>query len=115
VPNLLAGVIAFPLLTAIFDLSGYAGGYMAGVWVLRADKGTFIAGMNSSVTLDDVMQGTIKSLVFAVLVIWVCTYKGFTVSRGAEGVSRATTEAVVTSVVVLIVFDYLLTSIGVFR
>jgi phospholipid/cholesterol/gamma-HCH transport system permease protein len=115
VPNLLAGVIAFPLLTAIFDLSGYVGGYMAGVWVLRADKGTFVAGMNSSVTLDDVLQGTIKSLVFAVLVIWVCTYKGFTVRRGAEGVSRATTEAVVTSVVVLIVFDYLLTSIGVFR
>jgi phospholipid/cholesterol/gamma-HCH transport system permease protein len=115
VPNMIAGLIAFPLLTGVFDGAGYAGGYMASVWVLRADKGAFIAGMTNGVTLDDVEQGTIKSLVFAVLVIWVCSYKGFTVRRGAEGVSRATTEAVVTSVVILIVFDYLLTSIGVFR
>ena len=115
VPNLLAGLMAFPLLTAVFDVAGYAGGYMASVWVLRADKGAFVAGMTNGVTLDDVVQGTIKSLVFAVLVIWICTYKGFTVRRGAEGVSRATNEAVVTSVVILIVFDYLLTSIGVFR
>lgn len=115
VPTLIAGVIAFPLLTGVFDLAGYAGGYMASVWVLRVDKGTFLASMNSGVDLADVWQGFMKSLVFAVLVIWVCTYKGFQVRRGAEGVSRATTEAVVTSVVVLIVFDYMLTSMGVFR
>ena len=115
VPNVLAGIIAFPLLTAVFDVTGFGGGYAAGVWVLGVDKGTFVSGLENSLDWGDMWQGIIKSLTFAVLVTWICTYKGFNVGRGAEGVSRATTEAVVTSVVVLIVFDYFLTAIGVFQ
>jgi phospholipid/cholesterol/gamma-HCH transport system permease protein len=114
-PNLLAGLVAFPLLTGVFDLAGYAGGYMAAVWVLNVDRGPFVADLNSSVEVSDLWQGLVKSVVFAVLVIWICTYKGMMAERGALGVSRATNEAVVTSVVVLIVFDYLLTAMGVFR
>ena len=114
-PMLVSSLIAFPLLTGIFDLLGYVGGYMASVWVLAVDKGTFVADLNGSVSIADVNQGIAKSLVFAFLVVWICTYKGFRVARGAAGVSRATTEAVVTSVVVLIAFDFLLTAMGVFH
>src|SRR5262249_51668 len=101
VPTMIASLIAFPLLTAIFDVAGFLGGYLAAVWVLEVDKGTFLAGLETSITKGDIWQGIMKSLSFGLLVTWICTYKGFVAGPGARGVSRATTESVVTCVVVL--------------
>lgn len=111
VPRILAGIISVPLLTAIFDIVGITGGYIVGVGNLGLSSGTFISEMRHSVTDVDVLSGFVKSLVFGLSVAWISCYKGWTCGFGAVGVNRATTSAVVTSSVVILVLDYFLTSI----
>jgi phospholipid/cholesterol/gamma-HCH transport system permease protein len=111
VPTILAGLIAFPLLTAIFDLVGIYGGYLVGVKLLGVGEGTYFGEMETYVDLSDITQGILKSLSFGLLVTWVCCYKGFYTGYGAEGVSRATTEAVVLSSVLILVWDYFVGSV----
>ena len=111
VPSILAGLIVFPLLTAIFDLVGIYGGYLVGVKLLGVAGGTYFGEMETYVDLRDITQGFLKSLSFGLLMTWVCCYKGFTTSLGAEGVSRATTQAVVLSSVLILVWDYFLGSV----
>ncbi|MBF0337038.1 MAG: ABC transporter permease [Nitrospirae bacterium] len=115
VPNFIAALIAFPLLTAIFDVVGIFGGYLVGVELLGIGSGEYFDGMRSHVGMDDIMIGFYKSLAFAVIVTWVCCYKGFYVGygnsgHGARAVSRATTDAVVQSSVLVLVWDYILGS-----
>jgi len=76
---------------------GIYGGYLVGVKLLGVNAGVYLGQMEASVVLGDVTQGIWKSLVFALLIAWVCTFKGFFTRRGAEGVSQATTSAVVIS------------------
>lgn len=111
VPNLLAGIVALPLLGAIFDVVGIYGGYLVGVQLLGLGSGTYFSGMIESVVLRDVTTGACKSLCFGLLTMWICCFKGFYARYGAEGVSKATTEAVVSSSVVVLVFDYVLNSV----
>ncbi len=111
VPTILAGLIAFPLLTAIFDLVGIYGGYLVGVKLLGVAGGTYFGEMQTYLDFEDITQGILKSLSFGLLVTWVCCYKGFHAEYGAEGVSRATTEAVVMSSVLILVWDYFLGSV----
>jgi phospholipid/cholesterol/gamma-HCH transport system permease protein len=110
-PRVLAGVISFPLLTAIFDVIGIWGGYLVGVGLMGAPSGAYFNGIASNMTSNDIMIGFYKSLVFGVVVMWVCCYKGYHAERMATGVSRATTEAVVLSSVLILAWDYFLTSI----
>jgi len=110
-PRLVAALIAMPLLTAMFDLGGIGGGYLVGVSLLGVSPGTFVSSMRSAVEGRDVLGGFLKSLCFGLIVAWVCTYKGFRSGFGAEGVSRATTQSVVLSSVLVLVADYVLTSI----
>uniref|UniRef100_A0A7C3SHT0 ABC transporter permease n=1 Tax=Desulfobacca acetoxidans TaxID=60893 RepID=A0A7C3SHT0_9BACT len=109
-PKLLAGLISMPLLTAIFDVVGILGGYLVGVVLLGVSSGAYFSGMVQSVENVDIHGGLVKSVVFGLLIIWVACYKGYYTERGAEGVSKATTEAVVTSAVLVLAFDYLITS-----
>lgn len=111
VPTILGGLIAFPLLTAIFDVVGIYGGYLVGVKLLGVAEGTYFGEMQTYVAMKDITQGFLKSLSFGLLVTWVCCYKGFYTSYGAEGVSRATTQAVVLSSVLILVWDYFLGSV----
>lgn len=111
VPSLLAGLITFPLMTAIFDAVGIYGGYLVGVKLLGLSAGTYFGEMQTFVAFDDIMTGFWKSLSFGVVVTWVCTYKGFHVGHGAEGVARATTQAVVLASVLILVWDYFLGSV----
>src|SRR6202051_1916915 len=110
-PRMLAGVFSFPLLTAIFDVIGIFGGYAVGVGLMGAPSGAYFNGIASYMTSHDIMTGFYKSLVFGVVVMWVCCYKGYHAERMATGVSRATTEAVVLSSVLILMSDYFLTSI----
>jgi phospholipid/cholesterol/gamma-HCH transport system permease protein len=110
-PSILAGLITFPLMTALFDVVGIFGGYLVGVKLLGLSEGTYFGEMQTFVDMGDVMTGFWKSLSFGVVVTWVCTYKGFHVSHGAEGVARATTQAVVLSSVLILVWDYFLGSV----
>jgi phospholipid/cholesterol/gamma-HCH transport system permease protein len=108
VPPLIAGIITFPLLTGIFDLVGIFGGYLVGVELLGLSSGTYFGEMATFVGVGDILSGFWKSLSFGIIMTWVCTYKGFHCGHGAEGVSRATTQAVVLSSVLVLVWDYFL-------
>jgi phospholipid/cholesterol/gamma-HCH transport system permease protein len=110
-PSILAGIITFPLMTALFDVVGIFGGYVVGVKLLGLSEGSYFGEMQTFVDMADIMTGFWKSISFGVIVTWVCTYKGFHVSRGAEGVARATTQAVVLSSVLILVWDYFLGSV----
>jgi phospholipid/cholesterol/gamma-HCH transport system permease protein len=110
-PSILAGLVTFPLMTAIFDVVGIFGGYLVGVELLGLSQGTYFGEMQTFVDMKDIMTGFWKSLSFGVVVTWVCTYKGFNVGHGAEGVAKATTDAVVLSSVLILVWDYFMGSV----
>ncbi len=116
-PKFVAGIISMPLLTAIFNVVGIAGGYAVGVGLLGANEGTYFASMYKDVAYEDIYMGFMKSLCFGVLIIAICSAKGYYVHLtrgggfGAEGVSMATTDAVVLSSVTILLFDYILTAV----
>jgi phospholipid/cholesterol/gamma-HCH transport system permease protein len=110
-PILLASLLTFPFLNGIFVVVGIYGGYLVGVKLLGVSAGAYFSQMSSAVTSEDVWVGIYKSVSFGVIVAWVCCYKGFYAERGAEGVSLATTQAVVMCSVLILVWDYFLGSI----
>lgn len=116
-PKFLAALVSVPLLTVIFDVVGVFGGYIAGVSLMGVNPGSYMEGMYASVTNHDIRLGVIKSFVFALLVVWICTGRGYFVREirgagfGAESVSRVTTQAVVLSSISVLIFDYLLTAV----
>ncbi len=111
VPSLIAGIIAFPLMTCIFNVVGIYGGYLVGVKMLGLGPGVYWVEMEHLVDFRDIIDGLYKSVSFGVIVTWVCSYKGFFTGYGAEGVSKATTEAVVLSSVLILAWDYFLSSL----
>lgn len=111
VPKLLAGIVAVPLLAAIFNVVGIFGGYLVGGKLLGVSKGIYFGEMAHYVDMGDVLGGVYKSLSFGALISWVCCYKGYYTGFGAEGVGRATTQAVVLSSVLILVWDYFMTSL----
>ncbi len=114
-PRLAAAFISFPLLTAIFNVIGIFGGYLTGSLLLGINPGIYFSKVASSVVMNDISGGFIKSLAFAGVVATICCFQGyFTHTRaegfGARGVSLSTTSAVVTSCVLVLIVDYILTS-----
>ncbi len=110
-PRIIAGLITMPLLTAIFDVVGIYGAYLIGVELLGVSSGSYFSGMESSVVFQDVYSGFLKSLSFGLIITWICCYKGFHAPPMATGVSQATTESVVLSFVLILVWDYFMTAI----
>ncbi|MFQ5521739.1 MAG: MlaE family ABC transporter permease, partial [Candidatus Methylomirabilia bacterium] len=111
VPVILAGLVTFPLMGAIFNAVGIGGGYLVGVKLLGLSEGTYFGEMRTFVQMDDIMTGFWKSVTFGVIVTWTCAYKGYYAGHGAEGVSQATTQAVVLSAVLILVWDYFMGSV----
>ena len=111
VPNFLACLIALPLLTAIFDVVGIGGGHLIGCGLLGVPSGTYFGQMAEYVEWKDVISGLYKALAFGGIIAWICCYKGYHARHGAEGVSKATTQAVVTSSVLILGIDYFMTSV----
>jgi phospholipid/cholesterol/gamma-HCH transport system permease protein len=109
-PKLLAGLISVPLLTAIFNVVGILGGFVVGVLLLGVSSGSYFSGMTQSVVSLDVNGGFVKSLVFGLTIMLVACYNGYFTGRGAEGVSQATTRTVVVSAILVLAWDYVLTS-----
>ena len=115
-PRITASIISFPLLTALFDLVGIVGGYVSGVLLLGANASTYVYRVQTSMDIKDITDGLIKSVVFAVIVSTVCCYQGYfthmrTDSHGAKAVGLSTTSAVVVSCVLILVSDYVVTSL----
>ena len=110
-PRIIAGLFSMPLLTAIFDVVGIYGAYLVGVKLLGVSSGSYFAGMQSSVVFHDVWSGLLKSVSFGLIITWVCCYKGFNALPMATGVGQATTESVVLCFVLILVWDYFMTSV----
>ncbi len=111
VPRVIASVVMVPLLTVIANFVGILGGYFVGVHVLRIGSGAFVSNIVRLVDLEDIYHGLTKAAVFGLILSVVGCYKGFNARNGAEGVGRATTEAVVLASIAILVSDYFLTAI----
>ncbi|MCL4129726.1 UNVERIFIED_CONTAM: hypothetical protein GTU68_057706 [Idotea baltica] len=111
VPRVIAGIISMPILTAIFNVVGIFGGYVVATGNLGLSSGTFMSVIVQAVGEVDIMSSFIKSVAFGFCVFWIACYKGWTCGYGAVGVNRATTSAVVTASVIILVLDYFLASI----
>jgi len=115
-PRVTAAIISFPILTTVFDLIGIIGGYISGVMLLGLNSGVYFHSIQANVELKDISDGLIKTIVFAVIVATVCCYQGYFAhmrkdSHGAQAVGLATTSAVVISCVLILVSDYIVTSL----
>lgn len=111
-PRFWAGFISLPLLAAIFSAVGILGAHLVGVDWLGVDSGTFWSVMQSQVSFqDDILNGVIKSVVFAFVVTWIAVYKGYDCEPTSEGISRATTATVVQSSLLVLGLDFILTAL----
>ena len=111
VPKLIALFIMLPCLTVIGDASGLLGGYIIGVHNLKINSGLYIQTALKFLTLKDIYTGLSKSFIFAIIITMVGAYQGFKTRGGAVGVGRATTVSVVTSFILIIVADAIMTGI----
>ncbi|OPX37650.1 MAG: ABC transporter permease [Desulfobacteraceae bacterium 4484_190.3] len=111
VPRIIAGVVMLPALTIVSDFVGTLGGYFVGVIILDINAGAFIKNITTYVDLDDIYNGLIKAAFFGLILSLIGCYKGFNTTGGAEGVGRATTEAVVLASISILISDYFLTAI----
>ena len=109
-PRFLGGLIAMPLLVAIFNLVGLFGAQLIGVQLLGVDPGAFWSQMQSAVELDDVVEGIVKSLCFGVACSLIAVFEGYNAEPTAAGVGLATTRTVVISSVLTLLIDYMLTA-----
>jgi phospholipid/cholesterol/gamma-HCH transport system permease protein len=109
-PRFLGGVIAMPLLVAVFNVVGLFGAQLIGVQLMGVDPGAFWSQMQGAVELNDVNEGIVKSLFFGVACSLVAVHEGFTAKPTAQGVGLATTRTVVISSVLTLLLDYMLTA-----
>jgi phospholipid/cholesterol/gamma-HCH transport system permease protein len=109
-PRFIGGVIAMPLLVGIFNLVGIYGAQLVGVQIMHVDSGSFWSQMRAGVALSDINEGVVKSIIFGVACSLIAVYEGYYAAPTAAGVGRATTRTVVTSAVVVLFLDYLLTA-----
>jgi phospholipid/cholesterol/gamma-HCH transport system permease protein len=103
-------VIAMPFLAAIFSVIGLYGAQLIGVQLMGVDSGSFWSQMRAGVSFSDVNEGIVKSVMFGIACSLIAVYEGYYATPTAAGVGRATTRTVVTSAVVVLFLDYLLTA-----
>jgi phospholipid/cholesterol/gamma-HCH transport system permease protein len=111
VPRILAGILMLPLLTVVTDFVGVFSGYFVGVNMLGINPGVYMGRTIDYVNVNDIFYGLSKSVFFGLIISLVSCFHGFYTTGGAEGVGRSTTNAVVTGCVLILVSDYVLTSI----
>jgi phospholipid/cholesterol/gamma-HCH transport system permease protein len=111
-PRFWGGVIAMPLLAALFSAVGVIGGWLVGVVMIGVDAGAFWSQMQGGVDwLADVGNGVLKSIVFGFTVTFVALLQGWRAQPTPEGVSRATTRTVVVSSLAVLALDFVLTAV----
>jgi phospholipid/cholesterol/gamma-HCH transport system permease protein len=111
-PRFWAGVVAMPILAAIFSAVGVFGGYLVGVRLIGVDEGAFWSQMQAGVDVwNDIVNGIIKSVVFGVAVTFIALFQGYEAQPTPEGVARATTRTVVIASLTVLWLDFLLTAL----
>ncbi len=109
-PRILAGLIMMPLLCILFSLCGMAGSYIVSVGILDINEANYLDLILQYVKMEDFTSGLWKAAVFGIIITVVGCRKGFMTAGGAEGVGRATTQAVVAASVLILIADYFLTA-----
>lgn len=110
-PRFWAGVISMPILAVIFTAIGIWGGSLVGVDWKGVDSGSFWAVMQNSVHVSDLVNGFVKSVIFALAVVWIALFNGYDCTPTSEGISQATTKTVVHASLVILGLDFILTAI----
>ena len=110
-PRLLAGTVALPLLVVVADIIGVAGGFLISTVKLGFNPSGYITNTANILTTNDVVSGLCKAAVFGFLIALVGCYHGYHSRGGAQGVGSATTSAVVSSSILILAFDYVLTEL----
>lgn len=110
-PRFWAGIIAMPILAIIFTAIGIWGGSLVGVDWKGVDSGSFWSVMQNTVTVSDLLNGFIKSAIFALAVVWIALFNGYDSTPTSEGISQATTRTVVHASLVVLGLDFILTAI----
>lgn len=110
-PRLLAGLLAVPVLTLIFNLTALLGGVVFGIFMMGIDSNVFWGNMQSSVELGrDFGGGMIKAVAFGFLASWLAVYYGWTCKPTGEGVALATTQTVIATAISVLLLDFVMTA-----
>jgi phospholipid/cholesterol/gamma-HCH transport system permease protein len=107
-PKLVAGTVSLPLLTAIFTIVGNIGGYVVAVWVCGVDPGIYVSKLKFYMDPWDFYHGLFKGAFFGFLLTAIGCYTGYRAKNGAQGVGKATNDAVVSAFITILVLDYFL-------
>ena len=110
-PRLIAAVVTLPILVAIADTIGIMGGYIVGTRSLGFNSYAYIKNTSDFLEVDDVTSGLIKAAVFGFIIAVMGCYHGFNSKGGAQGVGRATTNAVVSSAILILAANFALTNL----
>ena len=108
-PRVLAGVVMMPVLVLIGDILGVCGGYLVGVYKLDFNATTYLINTWNYLKPMDIISGLTKAAVFGFIIALLGCYNGFHSKGGAQGVGQATTNAVVSASILVLIFNYLLT------
>jgi phospholipid/cholesterol/gamma-HCH transport system permease protein len=109
-PRLIAGLITVPMLVVVADILGVFGGYLIGTYRLGFNPGAYLARTEQYLETVDVASGLAKAAVFGFIVALMGCYHGYYSRGGAQGVGQATTYAVVSASVMILIFNYLITA-----
>lgn len=111
-PRFLAGIIAMPVLVAIFSAVGIIGGYFIGVQIIGIDEGAFLSQMQSGINFrNDIVNGMLKSIIFGVIVTFIALFQGYEAKPTPEGVAQAITRTVVIASLTVLCLDFLFTAL----
>jgi phospholipid/cholesterol/gamma-HCH transport system permease protein len=109
-PRLLAGLITLPMLVLVADIIGVFGGYLVGIYKLGFNPEAYLNRTQQYLETNDVVSGLVKAAAFGFIVALMGCYHGYYSRGGAQGVGQATTYAVVSASILILVFNYLITA-----
>jgi phospholipid/cholesterol/gamma-HCH transport system permease protein len=108
VPRLIALIVMLPLLTVIADIVGMLGGMLIANLYAHIAYDSFINSARQALPFGDVLRGLLKSVIFAIIIALIGSYSGLQTRGGAAGVGKSTTGAVVTSIILIFIFNFAL-------
>lgn len=111
VPRILAGIVMLPILVLIGDIIGICGGYLIGIYKLDFNASTYLMNTWQYLQAMDIISGMTKAAVFGFIITLLGCYNGFYSKGGAQGVGQATTNAVVSASILILIFNYILTEV----
>ncbi len=110
-PKIIALIISMPLLVTFADVIGVYGGYLISVYRLGFNETVYISNTIDFINFEDYFSGIVKSITFGFIIATMSCYNGLYTGKGAYGVGKATTNAVVSSSVLILIFNYILTEL----